>query len=103
MRASLERTLEEPSKIFLLLMLFQAPTLAAIVFRRYSILQYSVLAVVLVLLVGDLGVAAAPDGGDFKGCTKCDGSYFMHFAFAFLAVLSSGLAVGVFTLICVEA
>ncbi len=93
---ALTRTLREPWSIVLLLMAFQAPTLAAIVFRRYSFVQYSVLGAVVVLLVGDLGVAAAPDGGDFKGCTKCDGSYLMHVGFGVFAFLSSVLAVGVF-------
>jgi hypothetical protein len=95
-RDGLTRMLREPSSILLLLMAFQTPTLAAIVFRRHSIVQYSVLGAVAVLLVGDLGVAAAPDGGDFKGCTKCDFSYLMHFGFGFLSFLSSVLGLGVF-------
>jgi hypothetical protein len=95
-RESLERLRRDVPGIFQVLVAFGAPAVAVAVFRRHPIAQYALLAVALVLLVADLGIAEAPDGGDRKGCTQCDGSFFLHLAFGFLALMASALSLAMF-------
>jgi len=98
-RKLLAETLGDPWGIALVLVAFQAPTLASIVFRRYSFVKYLVLVAVIILLVNDLAVAVDPDGGDFKGCSKCDAPYLIHVGFGFLSLISSALALAVFAVL----
>lgn len=95
-RKLLTKMLGDPWAIALILVAFQGPTLASLVFQRYSFLKYFIFIVVVVLLVNDLAVGADPDGGDFKGCTKCDAPYLIHVGFGLLSFISSASALAVF-------
>ena len=75
----------EPSTLLLTLMMFQAPTLLVALSRRYTFLHYATAGIVVILLCIDVGVAMNPRGGDFKGCTNCDGVFLMHLGFGSLA------------------
>lgn len=86
---SLKKTARDPIFLSLLLMAYGAPALAMGILHRHPISRLALLSVLVALFAWDLVVAAAPSGGDRKGCVNCDLPAFAHLAVGFLIVPSA--------------
>jgi hypothetical protein len=63
---------------------FQAPTLAMAFVQTSKMLRHLLLLCLGVLLLFDF--SALGSGGDFKGCSACDGPFLLHLVFAVLVL-----------------
>lgn len=74
---------------------FGIPALAMVILYRHPTARVVVLTITLALLIWDAAVAAAPHGGDRKGCTNCDGPGIAHLLADFFILTSSLFIAGV--------
>jgi hypothetical protein len=58
---------------------------AALLIKRIRAMQV-VVSISALLFLWDLGIAAFPEGGDYKGCTNCGGPFFAHIAFGYISL-----------------
>lgn len=72
--------------IFVMLIVYSMPAVALLILNRHGTARLVVLSVLFFLLLWDLQVASAPEGGDRKGCVNCELPAFAHLALGFLIV-----------------